>query len=257
MVRAEVSTRALPIAGVIVLVSAVAVPVAQGWWVLAPTGLLLAVAAWLLATGVHDSTLWTAVICWGAVGLATTAPHGLVWPVPQLLGLAAASSVLRHQGWGRPDWLGPGRADRQAHLLALASIPLTTIALVAFIASGRTDVEAATEGLQSLPLWTLPMVGVGFVLVNPTVEEVLFRGALQTMVSEVSGRPSVGVAAQGLAFGAIHFNGVPGGPLGMAMAAVWGVVLGVELAGARQRALTGGRRPVPAARRRRRDPGEG
>lgn len=71
--------------------------------------------------------------------------------------------------------------------------------------------QAATEGLQPLPLWVLPLAGLGFVVANPTVEEILFRGALQTMITERSGRPAVGIALQGVAFGAIHLNGVPGG----------------------------------------------
>ena len=73
----------------------------------------------------------------------------------------------------------------------------------------------------------MPLVGLGFVLANPTVEEVLFRGVLQSMITEVSGRSGLGIVVQGLAFGAIHYAGVPGGALGMVMAATWGVVLGV------------------------------
>lgn len=151
---------------------------------------------------------------------------GLVWPIPQLLGLVAAAALLRRHCFAVPDWLGPGRSDRAARLLAVASVPITTLALVAFIASGRTDLDSATEGLQSLPPWTLPVAGLGFVLVNPTVEEILFRGLVQTMVVDVVGRSSVGIVAQAVGFGAIHIDGVPGGVLGVLMAAAWGVVLG-------------------------------
>ena len=211
----------------LVVVSAVSVAMLSGWWLAVPTAVLLALVARSWAADDRESSVWVAVVCWGAVGVFSMLSFGLVWPIPQLLGLAAAAGVLHRQGWTRPTWLDRGRADRPAALLALASIPLTTAALVAFIASGRTDLEAATEGLQSIPTWALPVVGVGFVLVNPTVEEVLFRGVLQTMVLEVSGSAGVAIAVQGLAFGAIHATGVPGGPLGMAMAGGWGVVLGI------------------------------
>lgn len=80
---------------------------------------------------------------------------------------------------------------------------------------------------QSLPRWVLPLAGASFALLNPTVEEVLFRGALQTMVFDVSARPTLAIVVQGAAFGAIHLGGVPGGPLGMVMAGAWGAVLGV------------------------------
>ncbi len=221
-----VDNGARPSAVALVVVAAVAVVVAPTWWGLAPTVLLVVAAAWLSSVEAHRSTI-AATVCWAGVGLASVVSFGLVWPIPPLLGLAAAGIVLWRLGWGRPAWIGPGRPDRGAQLLAAASVPVTTITLVAFITSGRTDLDAATEGLQSLPTWTLPLAGVGFVLVNPTVEEILFRGLLQTMVADVSARPRLGIAAQAIAFGAIHVDGVPGGPLGVALAAGWGAVLGV------------------------------
>ncbi len=214
-------------AAALVVVSAVSVAVLSGWWLAVPTGVVLARVAWLWAAAGREASVWIAVVCWAAVSAFSMLSFGLVWPIPQLLGLVLAAAILHRQGWTRPMWLDPGRADRPAVLLALASIPLTTAALVAFIASGRTDLEAATEGLQSIPTWALPLVGVGFVLANPTVEEVLFRGVLQTMVLDASGSAGVAIAVQGLAFGAIHAAGVPGGPLGVAMAGTWGVALGI------------------------------
>lgn len=70
-------------------------------------------------------------------------------------------------------------------------------------------------------------MGVGFAIVNPTVEEVLFRGVLHELLVEVTHRPTVAIVGSSVAFGAIHLAGVPGGPLGMVMAAGWGAVLGV------------------------------
>ncbi len=210
----------------LVVVGAVAIVLVPSWWALLPASVLLVVAAASNRDSTRRSTT-LAAICWASVGFFTAISFGLVWPIPQLVGLIAAGAFLRREGWERPAWLGPGSRDRAARLLAAASIPLTTVALVAFIASGRTDVNAATEGLQSLPLWALPLVGLGFVLVNPTVEEVLFRGVLQEMVTEASARAGLGIAAQGVAFGVIHLHGVPGGPLGMVMATSWGVVLGI------------------------------
>ncbi len=209
-----------------VVVAAVALVLTPGWWSLVPTAVLLVVAAALTRDGGRDSTTLTAV-CWGTVGLCSALSFGVVWPIPQFIGLVVAGGVLARRGWQLPAWFAAGAPDRPARLLAILSIPLTTIALVAFIASGRTDLESATEGLQSLPTWSLPLVGLGFVLVNPTVEEILFRGLLQTMVTDVSGRPAAGIATQAIAFGAIHLDGVPGGPLGVVMAAGWGAVLGI------------------------------
>lgn len=214
------------VAAAVVSAGAVAIVVTPGLWALIPVAVLSLIAGRCYGDeGCRSTTL--AAICWASVGFFSVVLLGVVWPIPQLIGLTLAGALLRRAGWERPTWFAPGRRDRAAEILAAASIPLTTVALVAFIASGRTDLDAATEGLQALPLWTLPIVGVGFVLVNPTVEEILFRGALQDMVTEVSARPVVGIATQAFAFGAIHLNGVPGGPLGVVMATGWGIMLGV------------------------------
>ncbi|MGB7651377.1 MAG: type II CAAX endopeptidase family protein [Gallionella sp.] len=213
----------------VVVASAVLIAVASsaGGWLLLPVTALLTLAAWLRRIGDGDAAIWIAIVSWASVGVTSAVSLGLVWPIPQLIGLVVAVLVLRRLGIECPVWLRRGTPDRLALILAIASVPSTTVALVAFIASGRTDLEAATEGLSSLPLWVVPLAGIGFVLANPTVEEVLFRGALQTVVAERSGSITAGIVVQGVAFGAIHLNGVPGGPLGMVMAGGWGLVLGV------------------------------
>ena len=211
----------------LVVLCAVTVVLVSGWWLVPPTLCLVAVSLQLRARGEQGTATWIAAVGWAAVAVFTTVSFGLVWPIPQLLGLGASAVVLRAAGWERPRWLEPGRSDRPAAVLAATSIPVTSVALVLFIASGRTNLETATEGLAPLPIWALPLAGLGFVFANPTVEETLFRGLLQTMVGDATGRPAVGIVVQGGAFGAVHYAGVPGGPLGMAMATAWGVMLGV------------------------------
>ncbi|MDY7099983.1 MAG: CPBP family intramembrane glutamic endopeptidase, partial [Actinomycetota bacterium] len=126
-----------------------------------------------------------------------------------------------------PPWLGPGALDRLTVAVAVASVPVTSVALVAFIGSGRADTETLTEVLVGRPTWVLVAAGVGFSLVNPLVEEVLFRGLLQTALRVAGLSAAAAIAVQAAAFGAIHLYGVPGGPLGVVMAAAWGAMLGV------------------------------
>jgi hypothetical protein len=49
---------------------------------------------------------------------------------------------------------------------------------------------------------------------------------LQTALASATGSAAIGVITQGVVFRVIHLNGVPGGPLGMAMAGTWGITLG-------------------------------
>lgn len=189
---------------------------------------LLGIARWS-ATGhaTVSEAVCFAALCWGTVGAASVLSFGMVWPIPQALGLLIGLVVWAALGREQPDWLLAGMVDRNTFWLAAASVPLTSAALAWFITSGRTDLDTATEGLAGLPMWAIPLAGVGFSLVNPTVEEVLFRGALQTALTGTFGNAAAPIVVQSVAFGAIHLNGVPGGPLGMAMAGLWGTVLGV------------------------------
>lgn len=162
-----------------------------------------------------------------AVAVAMSVPSGAVWPIPPAVALAVYVGVTwRHPTLGHRAWFRVGNEDRTALVVAIGSIPLTTLALVAFIVSGRTDLHEATNGLHGLPVALVVLAGIGFALVNPTVEELLFRGLLQPAIVSVGLGAMAAVALQALAFGALHLHGVPGGPLGMAMAALWGAMLG-------------------------------
>lgn len=169
-----------------------------------------------------------ALLAWGCVAVMLAMPVGWVWPAPPAAGLVVFSGVgvlLGGPGWR--SWLRRGRPDRTAWALGAASVPVTTVALVAFIASGRTDLEAVTDGLRTLSPVVLVLAGVGFALVNPAVEEALFRGLLQPALVSLGARPAIAVLGQAVAFGSIHLAGVPGGPLGMVLAGTWGALLGV------------------------------
>jgi uncharacterized protein len=192
----------------------------------------LLVGAIGLATGVtsrgrHLNPAAASLFASGAVGFAMGIPSGAVWPIPPAVALAVYVGVTwRHAALGFRAWFRVGDRDRTGLVVAVCSIPLTTLALVAFIVSGRTDLAEATNGLHGLPVAVLVLAGVGFALVNPAVEELLFRGLLQPALVSVGLGAAVAVTLQALAFGALHLNGVPGGALGMAMAMLWGAMLG-------------------------------
>jgi membrane protease YdiL (CAAX protease family) len=79
--------------------------------------------------------------------------------------------------------------------------------------------------LVALSPGSLVAVGVAFAVVNAFVEEVLFRGAVLHHLGHVLGSwPAVLV--QALAFGTLHLNGYPYGLAGVALASVYGLLLG-------------------------------
>lgn len=211
-------------AGLIAVAVVTTVVAPPPWPAVAGTGMLA--TSWLGRRRLPEVVI-AALLAWGCVAMALAVPIGWVWPVPPAVGLVAFAVLTVVTGTSaHRTWLRRGRADRASLVLGWASVPVTAVALVAFITSGRTDVRAATESLQALSLPWLVLAGIGFVLVNPAVEEVLFRGLLQPALESLGASVPIAIVGQAAAFGAIHLVGVPGGLLGMVMAGTWGAVLG-------------------------------
>ena len=80
--------------------------------------------------------------------------------------------------------------------------------------------------LQRYPPWLVVVGVIGFALVNPVWEEALFRGVVLGDLTAVWGSGPA-VVVQAVLFGTAHWAGFPSGWVGMAMAAGWGLVLGV------------------------------
>ena len=103
---------------------------------------------------------------------------------------------------------------------------LAAVALTVWAVTVRPEPAPYLQALQGLPM-CVGVAGVaGFALVNPLWEEALFRGVLLGELIETWGVRAA-VAVQALVFGAAHWAGFPSGWLGMAMAATWGLALGI------------------------------
>ena len=216
--------RRLWIGVILVAVLMLAVLAPPPWPLLAGA---IGIAAGVKARRTSDGLAAAALFASASVAVALGVPFGWVWPIPPALGLVVYAAVTwRDRSIGVRSWFRLGDADRVTTFVAVASIPLTTLALVAFIASGRTDLHRATDGLRGLPVPVLVLAGIGFALVNPAVEEALFRGLLQPALVSIGASVVVAIAIQAVVFGAVHLHGVPGGPLGMTMAGAWGAMLG-------------------------------
>ncbi len=135
--------------------------------------------------------------------------------------------VQQHEAW-RPalPWLRVGRLDPLVWTLAAATVLGAVAALTLFAVLVRPEVSDYLMALRSMPPWLAVIGVVGFAVVNPIWEEVLYRGVLQGELSSTIGSwPAVVV--QALLFGLSHLYGFPSGWMGVAMAATWGFGLGV------------------------------
>ena len=128
-------------------------------------------------------------------------------------------------GHGRiPLRLGQGVALTFAVLTLCSIVYITTewlIALVAprYVAPEHSVIDALRT--QTEPAWTL---WLGAALIAPVSEELFFRGLIQTVVRNVTGRPWFAVAATGVAFGLVHSQQ----PQVIPTIAVLGVILGIS-----------------------------
>lgn len=123
-------------------------------------------------------------------------------------------------------WLRRGSADRTIWALGVATVVVAAVALTLFALFVHPEVSPFLATLRSMPTWLAVIGVIGFALVNPIWEEVLFRSVLQQELGNTLGRwPAVVI--QAVLFGLAHLYGFPSGWLGVAMAATWGFGLGV------------------------------
>lgn len=130
--------------------------------------------------------------------------------------------------WLRPvaPWWRRGRGSVGLLVFGLVTVVLAGAALATWAAIVRPEPAPYLLGLQGLPLWLGTLGVVGFALVNPIWEEVLFRGVVLEELAKVWGTTAA-VITQAVLFGLAHWAGFPSGWVGMAMAAAWGLALGV------------------------------
>ncbi len=112
-------------------------------------------------------------------------------------------------------------------LVATAAIVvLSGSALLLYDAVYRPDLgELKTQLPLAFPLHAA-VLGALFAACNALLEEVVFRGVLLDALTSAVG-PKSAVLVQAVVFGAAHARGYPPGALGMALAGVYGLMLGL------------------------------
>lgn len=219
-------------AGLLACATIIVPPSSELWARTFATGVALAVlvltalvrhsAPALRAASVVSTTFVIFTVgAWVGAGPAVTTVAVGVLPLIVLVLLQRRSTW-----WPALPWLRFGRLDPVVWGLAAATVLGAGAGLTAFAVVVRPEVSSYLLSLRSLPGWLAVVGVVGFAVVNPVWEEVVYRGVLQTELAVTVGtRPAV--AVQALLFGLSHLHGFPSGWLGVAMAATWGFALGV------------------------------
>jgi membrane protease YdiL (CAAX protease family) len=150
------------------------------------------------------------------------------WPLPGLVGVAVyllARTLTGGQEESHRTGLRLGRLAA-AEIWMVAGVVLTSASvLLVFSRVAPPRIGTGASFLTILTPWALVIAGVAFALLNALVEELLFRGAVLHHLGHALGRWTA-VVAQALAFGMLHLNGYPYGPVGVGLAFVYGMLLG-------------------------------
>lgn len=118
-----------------------------------------------------------------------------------------------------------GEAGARMWLAAFTVSTLATAALVAWAEIVQPDLQAFRAMVPSGNLAVLISAALGFALLNATMEELIWRGGIQ---SWLVGHTTIMLAIliQGISFGALHWAGFPSGWTGVVLATIYGVMLG-------------------------------
>lgn len=123
-------------------------------------------------------------------------------------------------------WLRRGAFDARTMGLVLLIFMVSAGGLVGWLVVVAPDVSDLTADLPAWPLHLLVVLGLGFALLNAALEEAIWRGVMLAGLDATTGWPSFAVVVQAASFGVVHANTFPRGGLGVAMAFVYGLMLG-------------------------------
>jgi len=204
-----------------------AVASALAWILLSTTGRTgrITVAIVLIICGLvalrHARREVAGLVFTTAVAAALVAVPSLLrlWPAPLILALGTGLGVTRL----RAPWLERGKFGGPVMGWAAAVVAVSAGALVVWWWIVRPDLADVP-----LPVGLHPAVlaagFAGWAVLNAAAEEAYFRGALQHELVRAFGRG--GVLVQAAAFGFMHFHGFPGGWSGVALATIFGLMVG-------------------------------
>lgn len=122
---------------------------------------------------------------------------------------------------------GKGQLDRGTVILMIVTVLGSSAALVVWFRLLRPDVSDLRRMIPAMPIWVLPFAGVGFAIVNAVLEEYIWRGILWDLLSRAVRWSPLVVLLQAGSFGLFHIHGFPRGWIGVGMASLYGVFLGL------------------------------
>jgi hypothetical protein len=152
------------------------------------------------------------------------------FPVILALGLLGYAGVVRGVPWlrGTATWARWGSLDAGVCLLSVGAWLLAAVALLSWYLLLHPNIADIVKAyVPSLPLGLLITGGLIFAMLNAAVEEAAYRGVFLHALDRSLGPGFAALLLQALAFGAVHIGGFPRGWLGVGLACIFGLFMGV------------------------------
>ena len=186
---------------------------------------LLAILAWYKRCSAAAPLSIFCVICLSLIFSGVR-----YFPVILALGLLGYAGVVRGVPWlrGTATWARWGSFDAGVCLLSVGAWLLAAVALLSWYLLLHPNIADIVKAyVPSLPLGLLIAGGLIFAMLNAAVEEGAYRGVFLHALDRSLGPGFPALLLQALAFGAIHIRGFPGGWLGVGLACIFGLFMGV------------------------------
>jgi len=186
---------------------------------------VLAVLAWYKRCRAAAPLSIFCVICLGLVLSGVR-----YFPLVLGLSLLSYAGVVRGVPWlrGTATWAQWGSFDATVRFLSVAAWLLAAAALFSWYLLLRPNVADIVETfVPDQPLGLLIAGGLIFSMLNAAVEEGAYRGVILHALDRSLGPGFAALLLQALAFGAIHIRGFPRGWLGIGLACIYGLLMGL------------------------------
>jgi membrane protease YdiL (CAAX protease family) len=152
------------------------------------------------------------------------------WPLPLFLILGLYGLVV----WGIPwlrsasSWRKWGVPDRSTWILTVLFALAAAGGVTAWRFLAHPDLNRFRAFVPAdVPLWLLPLGIVIYAFLNAAYEEIVWRGVLMESLEAAFGRGMTSLFLQAAGFGLWHFRGFPNGWLGVGLAAVFALMMGI------------------------------
>jgi membrane protease YdiL (CAAX protease family) len=199
--------------------------VSAGWFTMA---LLLFTAGAVLVRSVQaiHLTLFCLLLTATPLFLPPKVGH---WPYKLLLPLTGYALLIGLSPRLRRTlhWMRRGQATAHTPLLVLATVLISSGALLIWYYWAQPNIAMHTALLPARPIWLLLLSGMGFALFNAAMEEAAFRGIILEALDSALGPGPTALTIQAALFASAHFvEGFPNGFWGLSMTFVYGLMLG-------------------------------